>query len=180
MFCPNCDNILNISTNAPVSHEENIEEHSSSIIDSILNEEEVSDMTINDVEIISSSDAYKKLNKNNKKVVDDALTAIERIKQTNDAFLMCSNCSYNKPIKPRTLITRIASKTTEGISSMYINTEKFKNIINNPALPRTRNYKCMNELCSTHKNSSEREAIFFRNNMQTWYVCTVCKTYWKV
>ena len=48
------------------------------------------------------------------------------------------------------------------------------------ALPRTRDYICANDKCSTHKDLDAKEAIFFRQGKGYLisYVCTTCKTSW--
>jgi hypothetical protein len=97
----------------------------------------------------------------------------------NKAYYVCSNCLYSCAIEPCALIS---SKASNNISKYYVNSEKFQNYIYNPALPRTRNYICVNKECESHKDHNLREAVFYRqcvNNLQIWYTCCACKNYWK-
>ena len=50
--------------------------------------------------------------------------------------------------------------------------------LNNPILPRTKLYVCRNKNCNTHKNPQLKKAIFFKENNNLRYICSVCKTYW--
>ena len=196
MFCPNCNNILDISKNVPkantilgtstptsVSSDAPKKDDSQNLIKNILknivdgNELSNQDLKSIDIDKIIHDEEYKKMDKANKKKIDDILSSIHtNLDSATGAYYVCRTCFYSKAIETKTLIT---SRACEGLSSGYVNTEKFKNMVYNKALPLTRAYICTNKDCKSHKNHDKREAVFFRDGMQVWYACKSCQSYWK-
>jgi hypothetical protein len=196
LFCPICNNILDISKTVPkiisniddktpneISSNTESDGLKTDIIENtlqkIIDNDDVTTGELKklDIEKITQHDFYKKLSKTNKKKVDDKLLYIRKeLDLAISAFYICNNCQYSKPIDQQTLIT---SRVNDDISNNYTNTEKFKNMVYNKALPVTRNYICKNKDCTSHKKHDMREAVFYRNGMQVWYTCKACKSYWK-
>jgi hypothetical protein len=55
-------------------------------------------------------------------------------------------------------------------------------IINNPILPRTKNYICQNKDCISHQDLDNKKAIIYRvkETFNTFYICCNCKFVWSV
>ena len=232
LFCPNCNNILDISKNPPkisseptgstnmelneligetpntVSDEntelepivkssskkekekeikeeiikEDINEKISTTIQRIVNDQNVSVDDIKDFRYdqIIKSDSFKNLDKKTKAKVQPKISSLFDIKDTasQTAYHICRNCYYHKQIESGTLIT---SKMNTGSSNNYFNMERLKNLTDSKILPVTRNYLCTNDKCISYKDHTKREAVIYRigTNLQVWYICKACKSYWK-
>jgi hypothetical protein len=121
-----------------------------------------------------------KLKKNPEKVEElMKMYDVTSSKKNNfDVYLICSNCNSSYTIEPK---TKILTTNLEGSSSHYgeINIE-YKCM--DPTIPRTKDYICHNEKCTTHKNLENKEAVFFRqgNGYNLSYICCICKTMWSI
>lgn len=212
LFCPNCENILNISKNPPKNkqqssqlnihtpesvsedddkneNEEDIKEEVKNdnieeIINKLANEEIVPDSVLNEIKMeqITKHKTYQKLEKKKKTQILSKLTTFyEKMEDAVGAYYTCKNCMYSEAIEPGTLIV---SRINTGTSTNYINLDKLENRKNSKILPITRNYICNNKKCPTNDtgpNKKSKEAVFYRvnGNMQAWYTCRVCGSYWK-
>lgn len=193
LFCPNCNNILDISKTKPnvtvqslsslSSEDENLQTHSAiNLINKIISNEPIDDQDVKNVSIehIIKLDEFKKLNNKQKSIVQTKLADMIETKDEANiaAFYICRNCHYSEPIQPQTLVS---TKIGSGSSADYYNIEKLRNNIYSKVLPRTRNYICTDESCASHKNPEKREAVFFKigSSLQIWYACTICKSVWK-
>jgi hypothetical protein len=96
----------------------------------------------------------------------------------------CSNCGFSDLVKPGTKILNISTMlpkmskpllhSVSNLSS-YL-TIRYKNMINDPTLPRTNNYACPNKQCNTHDNESLKEAAWFKPYMNSHNIITICKS----
>jgi len=208
LFCPNCNNILDISKNPPKAHQQtpvdimtpNTVSHSDadddkeqnnkslmgpeSIINKIINDEHIDDDIFNTIKMdfIVKSEMYQKLDKKSKSKIQSKISSLlEKMDESTGAYYFCKNCMYSKSIEPGALIV---SRVNAGASTDYINYDKLKNRAKSKILPITRNYICINEKCDTNKKGKDRkqkEAVFYRvgNSIQVWYTCKICGSYWK-
>jgi len=102
----------------------------------------------------------------------------------NDKFLSsgieftCLNCNYRKPINDTIKLYQI--NLNPNTQEVYRSIEDNKLLAMNPIYPRTKDYTCMNVNCITHKDTINKEAVFFREkkSYQTIYLCTICFTSW--
>ena len=98
---------------------------------------------------------------------------------SNKAYFRCTNCEYNAEIAEGTLIV---SRTSEHTSKdRSIDPHKYRDMIYDMTLPRTRNYTCPNSTCESHKNASIRESVWFKptaGDYSTITICTACETMW--
>lgn len=154
------------------------------IINKIANEETLTEDDLNEVrfEQLNKIKAYQKLDKKKKSIVQSKLSKhVEKMDDVTSAYWICKNCKFSKGIENGALVlSRISTES----SAEYINFDKFKNRVYSKILPITRNYICINDKCDTNKKGADRkprEAVFFRTNgnMQVWYACKVCTSYWK-
>ena len=227
LFCPKCDNILDISKTQPKANrrqiappietpdtvsssddennsidtdnddnenkivkkekklEPDIKESDNSKIEEILmrmvNDEKLSDIDFSEykMEQFIKNKAYTGLERKTKITVHEKLISIfDKIEDITSAFYVCKNCFYSKAIGGGTLIS---SKMEIGVGGTYMNLDKLKNRAHCKMLPLTKNYICPSATCKSHKDNSKREAAFFRigENLQIWYVCKECNSYWK-
>ena len=208
LFCPTCENTLDISKTQPKSKkqhiqletpntvssseietdialsENNIDDTSNNINTIIIKMaagEKISDKELNEYRLdqFVKNKTYQKLDKKTKPdVLAKLVSHFEKLEDSTSAFYVCKNCMYARSIDSGTLI---ASKMSLGIGGGYTNFDKFKNMIYNKTSPRTKNYICIDEKCVSHKDNTKREAVFYRmgDGLQVWYTCVACQNYWK-
>lgn len=187
LFCPNCNNILNISKNPPKkkldiignlttpdtiseSYDEKIVEPEKNdkqnetydqLIDKLINEEVIPDSILLDINFtqFTKSKSFQKLDKKQKSLIQTKLSSyIEKIDDATNAYYFCKNCLYSKIIDAGSLIiTRVAGGTNDTTVTKYVNFNKLKNRIYDKSLPVTRNYICINNKCDTNKTDNTRK-----------------------
>lgn len=197
-FCPNCNNILNISKVPPVAKNIDTEadtdadtpnEKGIDIIGTLIellsdpiqvDNIDGDDVTVYKIEQITKHKKFMDLDKKTKTNILAKITPYyEKIEDSNSAFYSCKNCLFSKPIDAGSLI--MTKKNNDLSSNTYVNVDKLKNRLHSDILPLTRNYVCNNDKCPTHSGKIPKEAVFFRTNgnAQVWFVCKICKTLWK-
>ena len=97
----------------------------------------------------------------------------ENIYTLKESYFYCKSCGYNEKIQNKKFIF---SRGDEKKDEQY----NFLNYVNDNILPMTKNYNCINDKCTTHKNPETKMAIFYRfnNSYNTRYICKVCNKYW--
>lgn len=120
---------------------------------------------------IIKNKSFKKLSK---KVQDHILSYINKNNNISIEFF-CSNCNNTKLMTKSTKIHEINKNKLQNkiLEDHIINLH-----LNNPILPRTKLYVCRNKKCTTHKNPKLKKVIFFKDNNNLRYICSVCKSYW--
>lgn len=116
---------------------------------------------------------YKKLLKEDK----DKLNKLFSYKISNAEF-SCNNCGYSNDINETISLYKIDNSEDNRLKTLQEN----KLLVNDPTLPRTKDYNCKNNNCITHKDQSIKEAVYYRNNNNFTinYVCTICYFSWQV
>lgn len=197
-FCPDCNNLYDISRTIPSAQQTggkkkillpSITSDSETISDSDTNTvNNIIKRDVNSVEL--SEDEINKLVKSkdfNDLSEEKKSATLIKIKEKQDtppdiltdkhagAYFICKKCGRYDVIRDGTLVV---SKHAGGESLQEnITPTDYKNMVNIPYLPITRNYVCPNEKCESHKNYSLREAIFFRiPSRRVRYVCKACLT----
>ena len=114
-----------------------------------------------------SDDDKKKLN-----VLFENSNSFERIE------FKCTNCNFRKPINNSIKLYEI-DLMNDNISN-FKSIEENKLLFNNPIYPRTRDYTCKNINCITHKDKTNKEAVFYKDKKSQLltYICGVCYTNW--
>ena len=168
-FCPNCNNVFditksqydtkktggaNISQSSKSNAADNRYQHSINK----PNEE----ILINDDQDKFTSEILRQ-----KQISENNTT-----KSAGNAYFICNNCGFSRPIDKQTLIF---SKTSNDISQNY-STSDFKDMLYSDILPRTRRYYCPNTKCESHNKPEKKEASFFRmnNTFKVKYICHAC------
>lgn len=198
-FCPNCNNILDITKSSKqaggAKDEESTDsdssthsDHSDTFIQKILHNHKIDDTSIDTINFddLLKSDEYKNLSVENKELVynkiqdlkptDIKKTTYEKnmAKTSEKAYFICDSCGYLKPIDDGTLIfSRVSNDIVQHYASSEVNDMQYSSI-----LPRTRKYICPNTKCISHTDDSKREAVFFRlnNSYRVKYICLPCGT----
>lgn len=198
-FCPNCNNILDItksakqiggakhqSENTTESDSDSSSEYSETLIQKLLHNHKIDSETVISIDLndIIKGDEYKKLDVEQKELIYNKIQDLKPIeekkesleknitKQSEKAYFICDSCGYLEPIKEGTeIFSRVSSDIVQNYAGSEIGDMKFSSI-----LPRTRKYICPNKDCESHENISKREAVFFRlnNTYRIKYICLVC------
>lgn len=186
MGCPKCGNILNISKKIPEYNKDEQSGGSKEIdIDNFINdvlEDNYNNITNYDLEDIQQSESYISLTSENKQIINNALTnkTQKNDKQKkNRAYYVCGeNCRYFTEIMSKTKIYEKYPEQDSLDATLYnINDKKY-----DQTCFRTKEYKCPNSSCDTHKTPKNKEAIFYRINDKSYqlrFICTSCNTNWR-
>lgn len=103
---------------------------------------------------------------------------LKQQKNVAQFIFLCNNCSTSYVIQPGTVLYNITFDNKNKI----VEDEDVDVKIQDPILPRTKDYICPNGNCAGHKDTKNKEAVFYRisNGYNLKYICTVCKTAWNV
>lgn len=131
----------------------------------------------------SKKELLEYLNENKTINKNETITLFENINQKKSILKFiqkCTNCGYEYELKPKKVIYSLNFE-----SSYNFNDENIDLLLNNPILPRTKDYKCPNEECKTNSqtfNPIEKEAVIYKgnNSYKPKYACTICKCNWLI
>lgn len=121
---------------------------------------------------------HKKLIKVSKEDKDKLNVLFEKTTTFDKIEFKCVNCNFRKPINNSIKLYEI--DFVDDNVSTFKSTGENKLLFNNPIYPRTRDYSCKNMNCITHKDSSNKEAVFYKDKRTNLlvYICGVCYTNW--
>ncbi|ARF09494.1 DNA-dependent RNA polymerase subunit Rpb9 [Indivirus ILV1] len=185
-FCPNCNNIFDITKNPHGDKQSGGSKNYLTVINNIINDEEVTESDTKDITLteLINEPHYKKLSSDKKELVYNKLQQLLPVDKKeveanagtlsqDKAYFICKNCGFLKPIEENTLIF---SRVSNDISQSYTSSD-VSDMANSDILPRTRKYICSNKKCVSNSDPSKKEAIFFRvnNSYNIRYVCLACK-----
>lgn len=203
-YCKYCSDTLEITKNVNQSVEENIQP--------INDATELFHIVIDDIEFkknkfinsdvqfsinwaesliddINLKDLVKTVKLNNDITVDELkLMIIAKYRQIvksqkniSQFFLLCTNCATTYFLEPGTIIESI------NYEKSIINIENDSHIrVNDPTLPRTKDFICPNQKCVNNTKKTDREtliqkeAVFYRNSKEynIRYICCQCNAVW--
>lgn len=180
----------NVSSITTTSKRKKTAELSKEDIENILSgrdaDIELSDYVIED--IIKNS-TFKHLDDNQKVLLVNKLyeyvdtkvktkQKTENVYKGQQSFFLCKNCGYHEKIPNRTQITSRSKGIATETNLDVVDEDTYKY---DPTIPKTRNYKCLNKDCETHKNPMKKYASFKRigKSLVLKYVCHVCKFKWQ-
>lgn len=195
-FCPICNNSYNISKSIDI--QSIIDKEKDKQKGGKLNEEEIIKNIVNknvieskvlesiDLDKLMNNSNFKKLQNKEKEYVYNVIFHQQKEKEkkksklsikeieSNRAYFQCTKCGNQELIKPQTLVY------SNDIDKSNISINNSKYMIYDNTLPRTKNYTCENKKCITHKDSSKKEAVFYRtkDKYRLTYICVECKTQW--
>ena len=176
-FCPNCNSNLDITKKIknPFIREYN---DSTSYINDILNKETSGTFIFNNLNIneIQNNKLFKSQTQDIKQEIIG--TFKDHTNKMNKVYFICNTCDFHKLLSSGITIYKktIPKDLTEDIERQNI--KKYDN-----TLPRTKDFICPNNLCSSNKkeNFHKKEAIFYRPYNDLYYLkylCTACDTSW--
>lgn len=136
-----------------------------------------------DINELNKNTAFNKLSNNQKTlVINRILEKMPKQKQSKypenngkESYFYCKSCGYNEKIPKGQIIFSRGDEKKDEFYSL-----RFLDYIHDNTLPRTKNYNCINENCSTHKNPSLKLAVFYRQkeSYNVRYICSICNSYW--
>ncbi len=94
---------------------------------------------------------------------------------SKECYFYCKTCGYYEVIPDRMFIfSRGDEKKDDIYNTNFINNK------NDPTLPNTKKYTCINDKCATHKDPKMKNAVFYRQkgSYTTRYICTICDSFW--
>jgi len=168
-FCPKCNYLLDI-TKIDIDDNKDVILKLSTLFELLASDTNISNYTIEvSLDDVLQSKKYTKLSSSDKKIIDKLYENNNKIISSK---FICNYCNYTKNITKTTLIYQLNSEIT---SKKLTNSDIFL-MINDPLIPHTNDYTCINKECETHKNFKLKDAIFYKDRgifaMQT--ICTVC------
>lgn len=178
-FCPNCKYTLDIKKSNNLDEKIIITEPKKlfSTIKSVDDFLENVHMYIINIPIhkLEKEKEFIKLNKDLIKAITDNIN-FNSVK--SEAELKCNICSYTKPIVQSMLL--YVQKEIDNIEINILTEDEKILMINDPSMPHTNDYNCMNLDCPTHRNSKIKDAIFFKHKgkYSVNYLCTQCLHTW--
>lgn len=121
---------------------------------------------------------HKKLGEITEEQKNQLNLLFETTSNFNRIEFKCVNCNFRKPINGSIKLYEI--DFVDDNVSKFKSTNENKLLFNNPIYPRTRDYTCKNMNCITHKDSSKKEAVFYKDKKTNLlvYICGVCYTNW--
>lgn len=173
-LCPKCNYSYNISKNKKLS-DDKISINKVNSVFKILDQNLAAYSFDFPVEKLKKSKRFIKLDKDLQKKLLDNFNSKKKVEISS--IFKCSNCDNVEPI---TTTVKLFEIRKDKESSKELDEYEIQFYINDPTLPRTRDYNCKNLNCSTHKNNDIKEAVFLRekDSFQLKYICTVCSHLW--
>lgn len=176
-FCPNCSYLFDISKSSKISKETDDRVIINKLPEAFKKIEDNEDLV--KYKAGFSKDEMGK-NKKYQKLKDEDKIKMNQLFEelvSSGAEFKCNNCNFIKPISETTLLYSI---NMESKVVKIKNLEENELIVNDPTLPHTQDYTCKNPSCITHKNTSLKNAVFFKekNSYKPNYICCVCYYNW--
>ena len=174
-FCTECNNSFDI-TKSTSNITKIILKTPEEIIEKLKSNKDLNDFVSN----INKETLFK--NKKISKLSDDDKKKLNVLFETANNFerieFKCMNCNFRKEINNSIKLYEINKE--EDNMYTYESNNKNKLLFNNPIYPRTRDYTCKNINCITHKDSKNKEAVFYKNKQTNLlvYICGVCFSNW--
>ncbi len=176
-FCPNCSYLFDISKSSKVSKDEDTRIVIKKLVDAFKKLEDNEDLTKYKAEFskeeMAKNKKYQKLKDEDKIKMNQLFEEIV----SSGAEFKCENCNFTKQIGETTLLYQINMEDkVEKIKSL----EENELVTKDPLLPHTHDYTCKNPSCITHKNTSIKDAVFYRekNSYKLNYICAICFYSW--
>jgi hypothetical protein len=178
-FCPNCSYLFDIAKSSKVSKDVEADTRTvlKKLVDAFKKLDEKEDLSKYKAEFskdeMAKNKKYQKLKEEDKVKMNQLFEEIV----SSGAEFKCENCNFSKQISETTLLY---SLNMEDKMVKIRSLEENELITKDPLLPHTHDYTCKNPSCVTHKNSSLKDSVFFRekNSYKLNYICCVCYYNW--
>ena len=96
---------------------------------------------------------------------------------SSGAEFKCNQCNFSKQITETTLLYQLnMEEKILKVTSLEENELMCKDL----TLPHTHDYTCKNPNCITHKDSTNKESIFYKEkgSFKVKYICCICYYSW--
>lgn len=183
MFCTKCKHYLDISRvpTADKSSSDIIITDVSKMFDYVNSDDTEQHYIITfNVDVLKKHPKYTKANATNKKNILDFYEKFKKedISMYKKVYFVCNKCGYQITIHPGTVLF---SQDIER-NNLLLTNEDYSLMLNDPTLPRTKDYICVNTNCISHdkKKFKDKEAVLIRDpkTYRLTYVCNICHTNW--
>lgn len=174
-FCPQCNYSFDI-TKSTLFESKKILSTPEDVIKRFRAGKDLSNYTVNfDKKELFK---HKKIGKLSNEDKDKLNILFEKTNNFNKIEFKCVNCNFRKPINNSIKLYEIDFVDDNVSKFKTINENKL--LFNNPIYPRTKDYTCKNINCITRKDSTDKEAVFYKDNKTHLlvYICGVCFTNW--
>jgi hypothetical protein len=173
-FCPKCNYTFDVSKNISSSDKRKEVPDIELLFKLIKKEKDLNNYMVKGftIEDVVKHKSYKKLSDEIKQSIEGLFTSVG-----SGISFKCTNCNYVdnivKSIRLYQLNLNNSMTSTETLEDNML-------ISKNPILPRTRDYECKNRNCITHKDKSNKEAVFYKDpsSYNVKYICCVCYNSW--
>jgi hypothetical protein len=176
-FCPKCNYTFDVTkTMLDSNNKVEIITSLSEIIKKIKSNEKLTNIKLNlKLSDIEKEEEYTKL----KDSIKSKIKSLIDKENTNKMIFKCLNCNHESAINKTISLYYLNLKKDIDVKSSI---EDNKIYVQNPILPRTRDYTCKNINCLTHKNKKIKEAVYIKNEntFDLKYICSVCFTDWNL
>ncbi len=176
-FCPKCNYTFDVTkTMLDSNNKVEIITSLSDIIKKIKGNEKLTNVKLNlKLSDIEKDEEYTKL----KESIKTKIKSLIDKENTNKMIFKCLNCSHESSIDKTIRLYYLNLKKDIDVKSSI---DDNKIYVQNPILPRTRDYTCKNINCLTHKNKKIKEAVYIKNEntFDLKYICAVCFTDWNL
>ena len=176
-FCPNCSYLFDISKSSKISKSVDTRIGLDKTVDAFKKLEDKEDLgkykALFLKEEMDKNKKYQKLNNDDKIKINQLFEEMV----SSGAEFKCENCNFTKQIVETTLLYQI---NMEDKNVKIRSLEENELMCQDPILPHTHDYTCKNPSCITHKNTSLKNSIFFKekNSYKVNYICAVCYYNW--
>jgi hypothetical protein len=177
-FCPNCSYSFDIVKSSQVSSTKDTRTPVDKLAEALKKLEAGEDLskyvaTFNRDET-NKNKKYQKLEDADKIKFNQIFEEITSM----GAEFKCNNCNNNQVIKETILLYNINMEEKNNVKMRTLEENEF--ICKDPILPRTHDYTCKNPNCITHKQTSKKESVFFKekDSFRVNYICCVCFYSW--
>jgi len=207
MFCKICQNFMDITNNVGAGlrkqlggdNDEDLsssdfdvsisDSQSASILDIVekfkggsdtesdLKKLDLSDLTKNP-EFNKLSNAQKSLVINKINVEQDNLDKLLKPVDSvvsKECYFLCKTCGYYEIIPEKMFIFSRGDEKKDDIYNF-----NFVQYKNDPTIPNTKKYICINDKCTTHNKPELKDAVFYRQkgSYTVRYICKICDSFW--
>ena len=174
-FCPQCNYSFDISKSTS-SESKKILSTPEDVIKRLIAGKDLNNYSVNFEK--DQLFKHKKVNKMSSEDKEKLNVLFEKTNDFNRIEFKCVNCNFRKQINNSIKLYEI-DFVDDNVSKFKSSNEN-KLLFNNPIYPRTKDSSCKNINCISHKDSTSKEAVFYKDKKTNLlvYICGVCYTNW--
>ncbi len=106
--------------------------------------------------------------------IDKLLKPVDSV-VNKECYFLCKTCGYYEIIPEKMFIFSRGDEKKDDVYNF-----NFISYKNDPTIPNTKKYICINDKCQTHDKPELKNAVFYRQKgtYSTRYICKVCDSFW--